>query len=135
EVQWVVQYQVADPVAYLHQITSPERTLRDVSESVMRRIVGNRLLSDVLSGPGRVAVSGAARDEIGRILEGYGMGVSIRTVELQAVVPPAPVRPSYNAVNEAQQERERLINEAEKRRNQEIPRARGEAQQLINEAE
>jgi modulator of FtsH protease HflK len=135
EVQWVVQYQVADPVAYLHQIGDPERTIRDVSESVMRRIVGNRLLSDVLSGQGRVGISGNARDEIGRILGEYGVGISIRTVELQDVVPPAAVRPSYNAVNEAQQERERLINEAEKRRNQEIPRARGEAQQLLNEAE
>jgi membrane protease subunit HflK len=135
EVQWVVQYQVTDPVAYLHRIHAPEHTLRDVSEAVMRRIVGNRLLSGVLSGTGRVQISTLARDEIARILEDYGMGVSIRTVELQDVVPPAAVRPSYNAVNEAQQERERLINEAEKRRNQEIPRARGEAQQLVNEAE
>lgn len=135
EVQWVVQYQVSDPVAYLHQIGNPDRTIRDVSESVMRRIVGNRLLSDVLSGQGRVVISGDARDEIGRILDEYGVGISIRTVELQDVVPPAAVRPSYNAVNEAQQERERLINEAEKRRNQEIPRARGEAKQLVNEAE
>jgi len=135
EVQWVVQYQVTDPVKFLHNIHSPERTIRDVSEAVMRRIVGNRLLSAVLSGQGRVEISGLARDEIARILEDYGMGLSVRTVELQDVVPPAPVRPSYNAVNEAQQERERLINEAEKRRNQEIPRARGEAQQLVNEAE
>lgn len=135
EVQWVVQYQVTDPVDFLFHIHTPERTIRDVSEAVMRRIVGNRLLSGVLSGKGRVDVAATARDEIARILTDYGMGVSIRTVELQDVVPPAPVRPSYNAVNEAQQERERLINEAEKRRNQEIPRARGEAQQLINEAE
>lgn len=135
EVQWVVQYQVADPVAWLHQVGDPEGTLRDVAEAVMRSVVGNRLLSDVLSGAGRISISGIARDEIARILGEYGMGISIRTVELQDVVPPAPVRPSYNAVNESQQERERLINEAEKRRNQEIPRARGEAQQLINEAE
>ncbi len=135
EVQWVVQYQVSDPVAWLFQAGDPERTLRDVSEAVMRTIVGNRLLSATLSGPGRVAISVAARDQIEEILKGYGMGASIRTVELQDVVPPAAVRPSYNAVNESQQERERLINEAEKRRNQEIPRARGEALQLVNEAE
>lgn len=135
EVQWVVQYQVTDPVDFLFHIHTPERTIRDVSEAVVRRIVGNRLLSGVLSGKGRVDIAATARDEIARILTDYGMGVSIRTVELQDVVPPAAVRPSYNAVNEAQQERERLINEAEKRRNQEIPRARGEAQQLINEAE
>jgi membrane protease subunit HflK len=135
EVQWVVQYQVSDPVAWLFQAGDPERTLRDVSEAVMRTIVGNRLLSATLSGPGRVEISVAARDQIEEILKGYGMGASIRTVELQDVVPPAAVRPSYNAVNESQQERERLINEAEKRRNQEIPRARGEALQLVNEAE
>lgn len=135
EVQWVVQYQIAKPVAYLHHIHTPKRTIRDVSEAVVRRIVGNRLLSEILSGQGRTEISGMAKEEIARILDEYEMGVSIRTVELQDVVPPATVRPSYNAVNEAQQERERLINEAEKRRNQEIPRAKGEAEQLINEAE
>jgi membrane protease subunit HflK len=135
EVTWVVQFKIDDAVAYLHNIRVPERTIRDVSEAVMRRIVGNRLLSGVLSGQGRIEISVKAREEIAGILKDYGMGVTISTVELQDVVPPGPVRTSYNAVNEAQQERERLINEAEKRRNQEIPRARGEAQQLINEAE
>lgn len=135
EVTWVVQYQVTQPKDYLFNMNDPGRTIRDVSEAVMRRIVGNRLLSNTLSGAGRTEMSIMARDEIGSILNEYGMGVSIRTVELQDVVPPSQVRPSYNAVNEAQQERERLINEAEKRRNQEIPRARGEAQQLVNEAE
>ena len=135
EVQWVVQYQITDPVHFVHNIRERKRTIRDVSEAVMRRIVGNRLLSETLSGQGRTEISHLARQEIGEILNKYQVGVAIRTVELQDVVPPAAVRPSYNAVNEAQQERERLINEAEKRRNQEIPRAKGEAEQLLNEAE
>lgn len=134
EVQWVVQYRVKDPERFLHQVDNPIRTIRDVSESVMRRIVGNRLASDVLT-VGRVSVATGARDEIQRILDQYEMGVHINTVELQDVTPPEPVKPAFNEVNEARQERERLINEAEKRRNQELPRARGEAQQLLSEAE
>lgn len=134
DVEWVVQYRIDNADQYLHRVRDRENTIRDISEAVMRRIVGNSLGSDVLTEK-RVVVAQTARDEIQEILAGFDMGVRIQTVELQDVTPPEPVKPAFNEVNEAEQERERLINEAEKQRNQVIPRAQGEAEQLLEEAE
>lgn len=133
-VEWVVQYRINDPIKFLYEMREPTRTLRDISESVMRRVVGNRLGSEVLT-VGRVDIQSQSRDEIQQIMDRYDAGIHIITVELQDVVPPRAVQPAFNEVNEARQERERMINEAQKRVNQEIPRAEGEAIRMIAEAE
>jgi modulator of FtsH protease HflK len=134
DVEWVVQYRIADPIKFLYAMREPTRTLRDLSESVMRRVVGNRIGSEVLT-IGRVEISNNARDEIQVAMDRYDNGIHIITVELQDVVPPPRVQPAFNEVNEARQERERMINEANKQANQAIPRAEGEANRLISEAE
>lgn len=134
DVEWVVQYVVDDPNLYLHRVRDQDKTVRDISEAVMRRIVGNSLGSDVLTEK-RVRVAQQAKTEMQHLLESFNMGVIIETVELQDVNPPEPVKPAFNEVNQAEQERERLINEAEKRRNQVIPRAGGEAKQMLESAE
>ena len=134
DVQWVVQYRISDPDKYLHRVRMQTHTIRDISEAVMRRIVGNRLASDVLT-VGRVSIADATKKAIQAILDQYDMGVRLAAVELQDVTPPESVKPAFNEVNEARQQRERLINEAEKRRNTVIPKARGEAKEVIAEAE
>jgi modulator of FtsH protease HflK len=134
DVEWVVQYRIQDPILFLYSLRDPVRTLRDISESVMRRVVGNRLGSDVLT-IGRSEIQTQARNEIQSIMELYNAGVFVITLELQDVVPPPAVQPAFNEVNEARQERERMINEAQKRANQEIPRAEGAALRLVAEAE
>jgi len=134
DVEWVVQYRIADTAKFLHQSKDPRKTLRDISEAVMRRIVGNSLGSDVLT-ERRVQVATMAKDELQEILDSFELGVQISTIELQDVTPPESVKAAFNEVNQAEQERERFINEAEKRRNQVIPRAEGEASQTIAEAE
>lgn len=134
DVEWVVQYRIEDPMKYLYNLRDPTRTLRDISESVMRRVVGNRLGSDVLT-TARVEISNLAGEEIQQAMKQYDAGIRIVTVQLQDVVPPAAVQPAFNEVNEARQERERMINEATKRLNQEIPKASGEASRVIAEAE
>jgi membrane protease subunit HflK len=134
DVEWVVQYRISDASKFLHRAQDPVQTLRDLSEAVMRRIVGNSLGSDVLTEK-RVQVSTSARQELQEILTGFDLGIHINTIELQDVTPPEMVKPAFNEVNQAEQERERLINEAEKRRNQVIPRAEGEARQIIAEAQ
>jgi membrane protease subunit HflK len=134
DVEWVVQYRISDPSLFLHQSRDPRGTLRDISEAVMRRIVGNNLGSDVLTEK-RVQVAMQARDELQAVLDSFNLGVWISTIELQDVTPPEKVKPAFNEVNQAEQERERLINEAEKRRNQVIPRAEGQAKQIIAQAE
>lgn len=133
DVEWVVQYQISDPDKYLHRVRDRTETLRDVAEAVMRRVVGNRLGSDVLT-VARVSVANEVKASMQDVLDDYDMGVHLAAVELQDVTPPDPVKPAFNAVNEARQERERLINEAEKRRNRVIPRAKGKAKQVVAEA-
>ncbi len=134
DVEWVVQYRINDPIKFLYSMRSPTQTLRDISESVMRRVVGNRLGSDVLT-VGRVDIQMQGREEIQQIMDRYDAGIHIITVELQDVVPPPAVQPAFNEVNEARQERERMINEAQKQVNQELPRAQGQALRTIAEAE
>ena len=134
DVQWIVQYRIEDPVRYLFRVRESRQTIRDIAESVMRRIVGNRLGSDVLT-VGRVAVSTEMKEEMQKILSEYETGVRLVTVELQDVTPPDLVKPAFNEVNEARQDRERTINQAQEQANREIPKARGEAARTITEAD
>ncbi len=134
EVTWVVQYRIRDPQKFLFVIREQRETLRDATESVMRRIVGNRLGSNVLTVE-RVEIAVKAREELQVIMDFYESGIEVSTVELQDVVPPQQVQPAFNEVNVSRQERERMINEAEKRRNQQVPRAGGVALQTVAEAE
>jgi membrane protease subunit HflK len=134
DVQWIVQYRIEDPVRYLFRVRESRQTIRDVAEAVMRRIVGNRLGSDVLT-VGRVAVSTEMKEEMQKILSDYETGVRLVTVELQDVTPPELVKPAFNEVNEARQDRERTINQAQEQANQEIPKARGEAARTVTEAD
>lgn len=134
DVQWIVQYRIEDAVRYLFQVRETRETLRDVTEAVMRRVVGNRLGSDVLT-VGRVAVSSKVKEEMQKILSSYQTGIRLVTVELQDVTPPNPVKPAFNEVNESRQDGERMINQAQEQANKEIPRARGEANRSVSEAE
>lgn len=134
DVEWIVQYRIAEPEKFLFRVREPIDTIRDVSEAVMRRVVGNRLGSDVLT-VGRAAIATEVKDEMQKILDEYQTGIRLVTVELQNVTPPDPVKPAFNEVNEARQDRERRINEAQEQANKEIPKARGEAARTIAEAE
>lgn len=134
QVEWVVQYRIGDPVKYLYNMREPLRTLRDLAESVMRRVVGNRIGSDVLT-VGRVEIANTAREEIQSAMDQYDNGIRIITVELQDVVPPPRVQPAFNEVNEARQELERMINEATRQANEAIPRAEGTAKRINSQAQ
>lgn len=134
DVQWIIQYRIEDPILFLFQVRDTEKTIRDTTEAVMRRAVGNRLGSDVLT-TGRVTVASESKIEIQKILSVYQTGVRLVTVELQDVTPPDSVKPAFNEVNESRQDKERTINVAQERANREIPKARGVATQSISEAE
>lgn len=133
-VEWVVQYQISDPFKYLFQTSSPERNIRDVSESIMRRVVGDRSVSDVLT-TGKVEVEAEAKLLGQQVLDKYDLGIKIMSVKLQDVNPPQIVKASFNEVNEAKQEQEKVINQAEGSYNEVIPEARGKADKLLSEAE
>lgn len=134
DVEWVVQYRISDPYNYLFKVRNPEKTLRDMSESAMRQVVGNRTVNEVLT-IGRAAVATRVEEILQELNAEYETGVRIDQVVLQDLNPPDPVKPSFNAVNEAQQQRETLINQARSDYNRVIPRARGEAMQTIQQAQ
>lgn len=134
DVEWVVQYRVDDPYNFLFKIRNPEQTLRDISEAAMRQIVGDRTVNEVLT-VGRAEISVQGQQLIQSLVDEYEAGIKIEQVVLQDINPPNPVKPSFNAVNEAQQQRETLINQAKSDYNKVIPRARGEAQETIQQAE
>jgi membrane protease subunit HflK len=133
-VDWVVQYRIVDAYNYLFRVRNVEETFRNISEAVMRRVVGNRTVNEVLT-IGRQEVASQVEQEIQALCDQYETGIRVEQVVLQDVTPPDEVKPSFNEVNEAQQERERLINQARAEYNRVIPKARGEALQTIQEAE
>ncbi|MGD9549319.1 MAG: FtsH protease activity modulator HflK, partial [Candidatus Krumholzibacteriia bacterium] len=133
-VEWVVQYRIVDPYKYLFQVRNVEETFRDMSEAVMRRIVGDRTVNEVLT-VGRAEVAMEVGVGLQELCDKYETGIKVDQVVLQDVNPPDPVKPSFNAVNEAQQEKEKLINQAQSEYNREIPKTEGEALQRIQEAE
>ena len=134
DVKWIVQYQIRDPQKWLFNIRDGHSTIRDFSEVVLRRIVGNSY-SDAVITLQRVEIALMAQDELQTFLDNFDSGVRIVTVKLQDVTPPGPVQPAFNEVNEAQQQKERMINEAQAQYNHEIPRAEGEALAMVTEAE
>lgn len=134
DVEWVVQYRINDPYSYLFKVRNAESTLSDISEAAMRQIVGDRTVNEVLT-VGRAEVSVEVQNLIQALVQEYELGITIEQVVLQDINPPNPVKPSFNAVNEAQQERETLINQAKADYNRVIPRARGQAEETIQRAE
>ncbi|MCD6539324.1 MAG: FtsH protease activity modulator HflK [Candidatus Omnitrophica bacterium] len=134
DVEWIVQFKIKDPVKFLFNIRDQRKTLRDVSESVIREIVGDYSFNEVLTGK-RLEINNLAQEKMQNILDFYGSGIQIVTVKLQDVNPPSPVQPAFNEVNQAKQEREKMINEAWQIYNQKIPRAEGEALKIVREAE
>lgn len=133
-VEWVVQFRISDPRAFLFQVRDPEWTLRDVSEAVMRQVIGDRTVDEVIT-VGRQEIEFEALRELQRLVNLYELGLAIDQVQLKDVNPPEPVQASFNEVNQAQQERERAINVAKGEFNKAIPQARGTADQLVREAE
>ena len=134
EVEWIVQFRVADPYKYLFKVRDINMTFRAMTEAVMREIIGDRTVNEVLT-VGRQEISVAVQTKLQELCDQYETGIKVEQVVLQDVNPPDRVKPSFNEVNEAQQEREKLINQALAEYNKVVPRATGEAQQMIEEAE
>lgn len=134
EVEWIVQYKVKDSYNYLFKIKDPVETLRAMSEAVMRRVVGDHSVTEVLT-VGRIEIAKDVETGLQDLLDQFESGIQIVTVKLQDVNPPEPVRPAFNEVNRAKQDKEKMINEAWEDYNKRIPKAKGEAEQRIAEAE
>jgi len=131
-VEWVVQYRIVEPEKFLFKVQNPEDTLRNVSEAVMRTMVGDRTVDEVIT-IGRQEIEEQARIMLAEEVEDYKLGIQIDLIQLLNVKPPPVVEPSFNEVNQAKQEKKRTINVAEGKK-EEVRKAEGEAQQKIQEA-
>jgi membrane protease subunit HflK len=132
-VEWVIQYRIERPDHYLFNVRNPDATLRDASESIMREVVGDRTVDEVIT-IGRQEIEDEALQKLQALVVSYEMGIRIDQVQLKNVNPPERVQSSFNEVNQAQQEKEQAINIANGEYNKSIPRARGEAEQGISAA-
>jgi membrane protease subunit HflK len=133
-VEWIVQFRIRDPKAYLFHIRDVPETFRYMSEAAVRQVVGDHSVDEVIT-IGRAEIALAAKEELQRLCNLYGIGIEVQQLVLQDVNPPGPVRPAFNEVNQAIQEKERAINESWAEYNQAVPRAKGEAEQAVRAAE
>ena len=133
-VEWVIQYRITEPEDYLFKVRNADETLRDASESVMREVVGDRTVDEVIT-IGRQEIESECNEKLKALVDLYGLGITIDQVQLKNVDPPIPVQGSFNEVNQAQQEKEKSINVANGEYNREVPKASGEAERTISEAE
>jgi membrane protease subunit HflK len=133
EVEWIVQFRIKDPYNFLFRVRNAVSTFRDINEAVMREVVGDRTVDEVLT-IGRQEVASTVTVKLQELCDQYELGIKVDQVVLQDVNPPEPVKPAFNEVNEAQQEREKLINQAKSEYNRVIPKARGEADRTIEVA-
>jgi modulator of FtsH protease HflK len=133
-VPWVVQYRIVDPRMYLFDAREPEKTLRDLSESVMREVIGDRTVDEVLT-IGRHEIETAALQRLADLCSQYGLGIQIQQVQLATVRPPPAVQAAFNEVNQAQQEKQTAINQAWSVYNDAVPNARGQAKEREKQAE
>lgn len=135
ELSFAVQYQFKDPIKVLFRVRDPEATLREVSESAIREIVGRSDLNDVLVGATRPRVTARSKELIQRTLDAYGTGIAVTTVNLTDVQVPDAVVPSQRDANKALADQERFVKEAQAYANGILPVAQGAAARMQQDAE
>jgi membrane protease subunit HflK len=134
DTEWIVQYKIRDPYKFLFRMREPTDTFRDMTEAVVRRVVGDNSVDEVIT-VGRGRIADEAKILLQSMCDAYEIGIEVNQLIFQDVNPPETVKPSFNDVNEALQEKERKINDAWAEYNQEIPKASGEAEQTLRAAE
>jgi membrane protease subunit HflK len=133
-VPWKTQYRIAEPDKFLFKVKDPIGTFRDMNEAVMREVIGDRSVNEVLTA-GRQEIATKMEENLQEMCNQYENGIKINRILLQKVLPPKQVQDAFNEVNTAEQEKEKMINQALGDYNRIIPRARGEAEQTVQQAE
>jgi len=133
DVEWIVQYLIKDARSYLFNIREPRQTIRDASQAVMRQLIGNGSVDEAIT-IGRIEYEVAGKEALQKLLDEYETGIHVVTVKLQSSNPPRKVRPAFNEVNKALQQKETRINEAMKTYNEAVPKTKGEAKKAIETA-
>ncbi|MDH7483011.1 MAG: FtsH protease activity modulator HflK [Spirochaetales bacterium] len=134
DVEWIIQYRITDPQAWLFNVSDRQKTIRDTSQAVLNMLIGDRAILGVI-GRDRLAIQEAAVDLMNRLFRDYGLGIEVTQVQLQNIVPPEGVQAAFEDVNKAIQDMNRLINEGKEAYNAEIPKVKGQADQLLEIAQ
>lgn len=134
DVQFIVQFQIGDPVEWLFRIQNPKSTVKAAAEAAMREVIGNKTIDSVLTS-GKLEIQNTTKALLQSILDRYNSGVTVVAVQLQDVHPPKDVMDAFKDVASAQEDKDRFINEAQAYSNDILPKARGQAATLINEAQ
>lgn len=134
-VEWIIQYNIDDPKAWLFNVHERDKTIRDISQSVINELVGDRTILDVITDE-RTNIQNNSRDMMNKIFDDYGLGININLVKLQNILPPeGEVQEAFEDVNKAIQDMKKLISEGKQAYNAEIPKARGQANQILQQAQ
>jgi membrane protease subunit HflK len=135
DVEWIIQYQITDARAWLFNVEDQEKTIRDISQSAINMLVGDRTIFDVI-GAERASIEVKGMELMNELYKSYGLGIRVTTVKLQNIVPPkGAVQDAFEDVNKAIQDRSRMINEGKEAYNESIPKASGQADQTIQVAQ
>lgn len=134
DVSWIVQFKIKDPVQLIFNMNNPRETIRDLSQAAMRQVIGDYSVSEALT-THKNEINLEVKESLQKTLDYYKSGIQIEKLELQEVLPPGPVQASFNEVNEAEQEREKVINQSWEAYNKVIPSAKGQAEKTFREAE
>jgi membrane protease subunit HflK len=133
-VEWIIQYKIQDPKAWLFNVSDKQKTIRDISQSVVNLLVGDRAILAVI-GSERTAIQESAVQMMNDKYSEFGLGIKVTQVQLQTIVPPKGVQDAFEDVNKAIQDMNRLVNEGKEAYNAEIPKAQGQAKQQIEVAQ
>lgn len=134
DVEWIIQYRIIDPRNWLFNVSDRQKTIRDISQSVLNQLVGDRLILGVIGSDRRI-IQESAVQLMNEIFSTYKLGIEVLQVQLQNIVPPSGVQDAFEDVNKAIQDMNRLINEGKEAYNKEIPKAKGEADQMLEVAQ
>jgi membrane protease subunit HflK len=134
DVEWIIQYRIVDPVAWLFNVRNQSKTIGDISQGVINQLVGDRTIFGVIGGE-RQNIEIHGKDLMNERFSSYNLGIHVTTVALQDILPPVgAVRDAFEDVNKAEQDKQRSINEGRESYNQAIPEEQGAAKRLIQEA-
>ncbi|MDR2631929.1 MAG: FtsH protease activity modulator HflK [Spirochaetaceae bacterium] len=134
EVEWIIQYRIVDPKAWVFNVMERIETIQDVSRSVINMLVGDRAIMDIM-GAERSLIEAEGTNLMNETFRNYGLGINVIAVKLQNIDPPAGVQEAFDDVNKAIQDMNRLINEGQQVYNEEIPKAKGEADRRVQIAQ
>lgn len=134
DAELIVQYKIEDAVKYLFNFVGPELTMREASEAALRTVIGQHSIDEALT-TGKFQIQEETKELLQSIVDKYETGILVVAVQLQSVSPPKQVEFAFKDVASAKEDKNRKINEAQGYYNDVIPKARGEAQTMLRDAE